>query len=325
MARDDAWLNLRSLRYQPPAYATSGGRRSMFRASLEQCEQFLAAAESSGYATRPVHLFYALSQGSRALVAASPRIGNQQWQVTGHGLSMVSAAPSIGDVAVKPTGNGLFQALAVSLGAESLAEDAAVTVGELWTAVPLPAGTPPLSAAAIHSVLAFMPPSWPRDEPFCEARAAWILPDVEKSYGSDAAGLKAHFDRYPALRNTRWETGGDGKARWDRSDLVSSLRFYWDDRNGLQTMSGLGVVQYSGRDDYLITPSMPGMTSGLHPVLAWWAVLLALSSMARYEPTSWSRMIDVDACAEAVAVERLLDAALSEIPGMLLHALRLLR
>ena len=44
----------------------------MFRASLEQCEQFLAAAEGAGYATRPVHLFYALSQGSRALVAASP-------------------------------------------------------------------------------------------------------------------------------------------------------------------------------------------------------------------------------------------------------------
>jgi hypothetical protein len=87
----------------------------MFRAALEQCEQFLAAAEGAGYATRPVHLFYALSQGSRALVAASPRIGNQQWQVTGHGLSMVSAATSVSDVTVKAARDGLFQAVAVSV------------------------------------------------------------------------------------------------------------------------------------------------------------------------------------------------------------------
>ncbi len=123
MARGDAWRGLRSLRYQPPAYATGGGRRSMFRASLEQCEQFLAAAEGAGYATRPVHLFYALSQGSRALVAASPRIGNQQWRATGHGLSMVSAATSVSDVTVKAACDGLFQAVAVSLAAEVLATD----------------------------------------------------------------------------------------------------------------------------------------------------------------------------------------------------------
>ncbi|MFL6117528.1 MAG: YaaC family protein [Catenulispora sp.] len=297
----------------------------MFRASLEQCEQFLAAAEGAGYATRPVHLFYALSQGSRALVAASPRIGNQQWQATGHGLSMVSAATSVSDVTVKAARDGLFQAVAVSLGAEVLATDTPVTVGELWTAVPLPAGTPPLSDAALHSVLAFMPPSWPDDEPFREARAAWILPGVEQVHGSDLPSLKAHFDRYPALRNARWELNDDGSVCWDRSDLVSSLRFYWDGQPGMRTMSDLGVVQYRGRNDYLISPAMPGMASGLHPLLAWWAVLLALSSMARYEPTSWSRMIDVDACAEAVAIERLLDVALTEIPGMLLHALRLLK
>jgi hypothetical protein len=297
----------------------------MFRASLEQCEQFLAAAEGAGYATRPVHLFYALSQGSRALVAASPKISNQQWRVNGHGLSMVTAATDISDVTVRAVRDGLFQTVAASLGTEALPADTPVTVGELWTAIPLPVGTPPLSDDSLHSVLAFMPPSWPNDEPFREARAAWILPRVEQVHGSDLVSLKTHFDCYPALRNARWELDEEGNVRWGRSDLVLSLRFYWDDRPGMHTMSDLGVVQYRGRDDYLISPAMPGMTSGLHPVLAWWAVLLALSSTARYEPTSWSRMIDVDACAEAVAIERLLDAALTEIPSMLLQALSLLK
>ena len=76
----------------PRGYAGQGARRTMFQSSLEQCEQFLAAAGGTGYATRPVQLFYALSQAGRAIVAASPRVGNQAWRVSGHGLTAGTSA-----------------------------------------------------------------------------------------------------------------------------------------------------------------------------------------------------------------------------------------
>jgi hypothetical protein len=72
--------DLRALRYDPPGYAKQGARRTTFQSALEQCEQFHAAAHGAGYATRPVQLFYALSQAGRAIVAASPRLGNQAWE-----------------------------------------------------------------------------------------------------------------------------------------------------------------------------------------------------------------------------------------------------
>lgn len=59
----------------------AGVRRATLQASLNQCEQFLDATGNTGYATRPVQLFYALSQAGLAIVAASPRTGNQAWQV----------------------------------------------------------------------------------------------------------------------------------------------------------------------------------------------------------------------------------------------------
>ncbi len=51
-----------------------------------------------------------------------------------------------------------------------------------------------------------------------------------------------------------------------------------------KTLSDLGVACYQSAGDYLVTPAIGSMKTGLHPLLALWAVLLALSSLARYEP-----------------------------------------
>ena len=51
-------------------------------------------------------------------------------------------------------------------------------------------------------------------------------------------------------------------------------------------------------------------------------VLLALSSLARYEPESSARMIDIDVPeSPAVAVEHLLDTALDVIPELIVEAM----
>jgi hypothetical protein len=63
------------------------------------------------------------------------------------------------------------------------------------------------------------------------------------------------------------------------------------------------------------------MSTGLHPFLALWAVLLALSSLARYKPASWAKMIDIDHSAEANAVEHILDESLRNLHYIVLNQL----
>jgi len=80
-----------------------------------------------------------------------------------------------------------------------------------------------------------------------------------------------------------------------------------------KTLDDLGVACYRSADDCLVTPAIGSMAVGLHPFLALWAVLLALSSLARYEPATWSKMIDIDRSAEANPIEHLLEEAAESV------------
>ncbi|WP_371814102.1 YaaC family protein [Phycicoccus sp. HDW14] len=65
------WQRLRWLRSNPPAFAARNReRRQTFSAALEQAEQLARSAANLGPETRPINLFYALSQGTRAIAAA---------------------------------------------------------------------------------------------------------------------------------------------------------------------------------------------------------------------------------------------------------------
>jgi kynureninase len=60
----------------------------------------------------------------------------------------------------------------------------------------------------------------------------------------------------------------------------------------------------------------------LHPLLAWWALLFALSMLARYEPAGWTGYLNVDISPHAVALEAALGQALDICPQLILHAIR---
>jgi hypothetical protein len=80
------------------------------------------------------------------------------------------------------------------------------------------------------------------------------------------------------------------------------------------------ATQYGG--EWWALPALNGMSEPVHPLLTWWAILLALSSLARYEPETWAHLIDVDRSASpAVAIEHLMEEALSAIPALTATAL----
>jgi hypothetical protein len=70
-----------------------------------------------------------------------------------------------------------------------------------------------------------------------------------------------------------------------------------------------------------LMPALGGEQTPLAPLLTWWILLLGLSSLARYEPASWVKALDVDASQVAVPLEAALEAAQHEIPKLVLDAL----
>ncbi|MGH3940561.1 MAG: YaaC family protein [Pseudonocardiaceae bacterium] len=325
-----ALRSLRALRHDPPGYAKQGARRATFQSALEQCEQFLGAASDTGYATRPVQLFYALSQASRAIVAASPRVGNQAWRVSGHGLTANTNAAIAADVIVTATKVGLFPAVASALDVEALVPDEPVALRELWPLL-LETVDFPLTDDVMLPVLLFFQDGWPKAGTFTHAEVNWIPRQVRDLYGQDRARVKEHLDRYPALRGSMPQVSPMGGVAWRNAGPGMGLSVEW--RSGSpplmlfdnKTLSDLGVACYRSADDTVVTPAIGSMATGLHPFLALWAVLLALSSLARYKPATWSKMIDIDRSAEANAIEHLLEEATASIPAAVLHLLSTFR
>ncbi|WP_438296154.1 YaaC family protein [Streptomyces sp. HUAS TT7] len=74
---------------------------------------------------------------------------------------------------------------------------------------------------------------------------------------------------------------------------------------------------------HYVLPALQGNQRPLHPLLTWWGVLYALASIARYEPQSWAKSINVDKRNDRIAnaIEHLLEMALSAIPELVTREL----
>ena len=318
MAMNGTWRELRGLRADPPGYAKSGGRRSTFQASLEQSEQFMAAAAGADYATRPVQLFYGLSQAGRALIAASPRIGNQAWDVHGHGMSVVPSGPLAADATVKAASSGLFVSVAQALGVDAPAPEEPITVAELWPLI-LYSAFMPLTTDAPFPLMLFTPYGG------TQATLSWAPEHIGSECAGDVLGesrlkVLAYLKRYPSLQGVQLTGNYNDPPPVSKSDgpgYQINIEFPQEPATG--DSAGLGArmaFQIEDRDFFVVTPTVGSMTTPLHPLLAWWGVLLALSSLARYEPARWSKMIDVDSSFEANAIESLLDRAVDAVPAL---------
>jgi hypothetical protein len=70
-----------------------------------------------------------------------------------------------------------------------------------------------------------------------------------------------------------------------------------------------------------IQPSVGGGPAP-SPLMLWWALLLSLSSLARYYPAVWVRTIDLDQSVLASPLRQVLDVAADRVPARVLDALR---
>ena len=324
------------LRATPP-HLVSPERIGVFASALEQGEQLMRAAEVVGPATRPLLLFYALSQAGRAIAAA--RIEDDNWLLSGHGLKIRSAPGESSVVArvVKPeqprkktVGDGRrssFAGVAEAVGSGALTEDA--QLGAVWCAIPdlIPPITPQMPE---------LDPKWRRplvvfdfywNEPGFAFTGGTELIVCGLTPGASPGQLEEDLSHYPTAAGARIRTDPHLGAVGTASTVMMGTtpegrdcpRVTWPGRP--ETHPRLDDVAPVHRETgaRMMLPSI-GDRDLLSPLMLWWALLLGLSSIARYDPELWVGALDPSK-PTAVPIEITLERALEALPGLILESL----
>jgi len=330
MDGDRYWQRLRWLRAHPPGHAAKNReRRDAFAASLEQAEQLVRSAATLGPETRPINLFYGLSQGTRAVMAAREPSDERLW-LSNHGIGYKGSLDrSITNIAVEELAKprGAFTSLARVLRSPGLPEP--VPLGDLMAALPLRVPDSSWSsrprAIAVHH-LNQSEGGILTSSPYVFAGTG-LWPVLDRSQGelADSRRMLSEYieNHYPDLRGT--EPRPDGQARLTVGD------------SGMQFVVKLDLEQHLGSDalrqqvlesrtqrfgdQQFAIPVFGDQHAPCHPTVVLWAVLWTFSMLARYVPVRWSQCLDVDSSQDATALEEILQDSLSMVPWALLDAL----
>ncbi|GIG93310.1 YaaC family protein [Plantactinospora endophytica] len=355
MISDTSWQPIRALRATPTGLAaTDPDRRATFVAALRQAEELAEAARVGGYAARPLSLFYCLSQAGRAIAAAHLP---GQWHLRGHGLSVNVVQGSLLRTTIKPAGQGndSFRGVASAIGSPSLT--GSVSLGALWAAnpdlratpVPQTAGRWPKAleiSLGTQSIRGFGGNEDPTQHMLTTDGTVTFPVDLPGSTGAEIAeALKS----YPTLSDAfGWKQGPRGyEAAGSKEAVIRILDHagvarvaigkeaprempmaqYWERQRTFASIVEIDERYPRYPDPNLVGFALPQIADAPspHPLMLWWALLLGLSSLARYEPASWTSAIDLDTSPAAVSLERVLDVATERLPHRVHEALRATR
>jgi hypothetical protein len=328
------WGKLRGTRWNPPpAAAADPARRRTYVFALEQAEQMFRAAVGTGVATRPLLVFYGLSQAGRAVAAASAGAGG--WELEGHGITCLSQTlrgplSAVRVQAGKEGSTGSFVRLSELLGSPLWPRAEPLALSQLWDLLPDNRLTPLDDAGESrrtplyldHEVLdpgphplvsvpvAYFPP-W-----LISAADGWALDSYLRAF-PDAPPCDSYYrdgrERHSVPDFTRHRDGwGELVMNWQLPGGSGSLE---DKLGSVRSMTRL----YDGAR--WLFPAAGAAGRSLHPLMAWWAVLYTLSMLARYQPAEWAGHINIDESRHAVAVESLLKRAMSMVPALIAEAI----
>ncbi|MFJ9634874.1 YaaC family protein [Streptomyces sp. NPDC101175] len=336
---DEAWERLRASRSNPPAGADTAPRRKTYSAALEQAQQLFRAAAVVGPATSPVLAFYGLSQAGRAITSAARSLDGEDWRLKAHGIKTTGFHLPFPDIEIRTEASGTrgsFVKVSEVLDSPVWEMDP-LRLEDVWDLLPSNLRYPlttrdrltPLCTVGDdigvgtheHSLLSVPVCDIPGrviDAGTREALAAFLVsyPTVaqHESYVITTwrPGAPPDYTRYQHgggelvmswLMPEGVGTGFDGNAT--SAERVAHLRSM--------------TRGYAGSRYFL--PVLGSMKRELHPLMAWWAVLFALSMLARYEPATWGTLINVDNSKYTVPIERLLERALNHLPVLIADAI----
>jgi hypothetical protein len=313
---EDSWRRLRLFRSDFLGVTEAGDLHSLFASALHQAEQQFRAARTVGYESRPLNLFYGLSQAGRAVAAVASLRGATPVELNGHGIKCTNLGdfrmgrvPHLANLKVRSEDStrASFPVLSRILQSQELRTP--TTLARLWEMLVEP---------QLH-------------EPLTTPQAPVLLVEQESLLGPEGSGTgflqlsgipasidfsdPANFTQfsllYPSLVGTNFDRVTGQSRGYDSRPAAQSIQVL---RTVPASLNGT-ISTYRGSPVAL--PSPPAGDRSMHPLMIWWAILYGLSMLARYEPTSWTKLIDVNASPSAVPIEFLLDIALESIVDIL--------
>ena len=303
---DEELARVRVLRADGVGLATTDeARLQTFGAALEQFEQLLRSAMTSPPTTAPLPLFYALSQAGRAIAAAC-HPDAERWSIHGHGLKgpRGSYPNPVGEAVIRTddSDRGAYRIVSEATGS-SWKKSWNLRLGDLWASLP---HVETANGMGESSPRPIQPK--PQSPP---SRASWTF---RAWVGSEADRVGALEQRYPALA----KDGHKFVIEDDRGnpDWVIGAIFTPLETPRLQETA----ETHLGESTLYIRPAQEGEASP-SILMTWWAVLFALSQLARYEPATWMHTITPDRSALTVPIESALRQAQRTVPRLVLHAL----
>lgn len=300
-------------------------------------------------------MFYGLTQAGRAVCAGGVPSG--AWEGIGqHGLRFGFTQPATSSplrldaVTVAPSGRGLIHQVAEVLGSPVLAGPA--TLGELICSLdsevqfegsnlrhprPLEVSEHREIGIAWESLadpgLLLMPvpefwtervthvPAGPSNlaytqipEPSVEEFQSWVAPYPSLARLGSPSAFDPVQPSFADLVNLRYLI----RAHWAEPQLDGAGQRAW-------TLEHMDVVYEAHPDPKGVAlPAVGGNTEAQHLLITWWLVLYCLSMLARYHPTSWTEMLDVDSSPLAVPMDHLINAGRARVPDLLSEVLHTL-
>lgn len=318
MRSEGTWREIRALRADPPGLAGQNKRRRrVFSAALQQAEELHDAAAHCGFSSRPLTLFYALSQGGRAIAAA--KATDSSWQFSGHGLETKFDSEEVLEARVVPSGHGAFQVISEATLSPTLVRG--LSLAELLATLP---------DVSNHVALDPHPQSLRLELEYESTLGEHAI--LVPPYGSLAiyCGPEAslpgdrHLEAMAKLLEPCGRTKGWGivpSVRYSSGRPCIALTWQLEDGEGQRGHRAIDDVATQAGDYFYLRPTLGVDNGEITILMTWWAALLALSSLARYEPAAWRAALDVDDSSVAVLLEHVLDVAQVRLPELLLAAL----
>ncbi|MFE5097696.1 YaaC family protein [Streptomyces sp. NPDC056638] len=325
-----AWERLRASRSSRPGRASSGARAKTYSTALEQAQQMFRAAEVVGPQTRPLLVFYGLSQAGRAIAAAATNLKGEEWNLVSHGIHATGYHKDFADIEIRtdPAGSaGSFVRLSELLESPIWCGDTVVPLDAVWDTIPanleypLTAGerlTPLYASAGIGS----------QPHPLLTIEVGDI-PDRVVDAGSREA-LTEFLEAYPGTSGhdgfvIRTVEGVDVPNYERHHPDAGWLTMHWAMPSGAdsaeQRRARLRAMTRGYAGHRYFFPATAGLPRDLHPLMAWWVVLYVLSMLARYQPAQWAKHIDIDGSRHAVPIEKILERALEQLPTLIADAI----
>jgi hypothetical protein len=334
-ADQSIWNLIRQTRSERPRHARDNAKRAaVYGAALQQFEELMTAASTSGYAARPLPLFYAVSQAGRAIAAAW---ADQPWVLSGHGLKFESGKTPFGStVRAEPGTADSFSTVARATNEGKLTDP--VQLGALW------ASLTDLYGEGLREERWRRPLRVRRREEDAETAGFY--------YGQYVpAMVVVPFDRFPKSAIFDYDDGSDprfseafaselahyptaiGWIPWRPRATCLDRRLFdgWEVQIAWEAASShvsvreaefqKHVYEHRVREEWWLRPSLNAAGNYLGPLMTWWALLYGLSMLARYHPAEWVQALRVDQHPETVPLEAALNTALVAVPHYVLDAL----